>query len=556
MLYRSCRRIATTVGLVLLALRLIALYVVPSWRTIDTDFPNYYVAAWAVRHGESLTELYNPVWFDWEKRRAGIERPAALFNYFPPLNALILWPLADLAPITAKRAWTVVNVVALLAVIHLTRKASGLTWPASALLALLGGDALGNNFTYGQFYIVLTLLMMCGILVAERHPAVAGIASAAGAMTKIFPGFLLLYFAMRRRYRALAWCGAAAAALALIGYIAMGWAPHRTYLAEVLARSLRGEIQDPYNIHWNTLQALLRRALVRDELLNPSPVFDLPWLYFFLRPLISLAIVAATFHAIFRAERRKVLLEYGALIAMVSLITPSQASYHQVLFYPAVAALIAIERSRPWKLILAVLFGLICSNIMGAAAGYGDGVLMPLAFPRVWIVIFLWALLLRALDPPPLRVSRPVVAWASAAIVLATVASVIENRRWIADVADGATLAPLPTRADLEVQPRFVDGRLVTSVLNADGLTNPAGLNDGPSTSPDGHWTVFSTNVRGNWDVAIRSNQTGEVRYLTSSSANDLTPSFSPDGSWVYFASDRHRGYRFTAIYRVRLHDR
>ena len=45
--------------------------------------------------------------------------------------------------------------------------------------------------------------------------------------------------------------------------------------------------------------------------------------------------------------------------------------------------------------------------------------------------------------------------------------------------------------------------------------------------------------------------RTGEIRFLTTSSANDVTPCFSPDGRSVYFASDRHRGYRFTTIYRV-----
>src|SRR5215471_16793474 len=141
---RRARELALLAALALLALRLISLYIVPAWHTIVTDFPNYYVSAWAVRHGEPLTELYDPLWFDWEKRRAGIERPAALFNYFPPLNALIMWPLADLPPIAAKRAWTGVNIIALIAVVHITRRASGLKWPLAIFLALLGGDALGN----------------------------------------------------------------------------------------------------------------------------------------------------------------------------------------------------------------------------------------------------------------------------------------------------------------------------------------------------------------------------------------------------------------------------
>jgi hypothetical protein len=536
---------------VLLSGRLIWLYIVPGFNTIVTDFPNYYVSAWAVRHGDSLSELYNPLWFDLEKRRAGIERPAALFNYFPPMNALIMWPLAHLPPITAKRAWTVVNIIALLAVIHLTSASSGLRYPLATLIALLGGDALGNNFTYGQFYIVLTLLMLSSVLLSEQHPSIAGMASAAGALTKIFPAFLLVYFAIRRRYSALIWTGIALVTLAAIGFIALGWDLHRVYLTEVLGRTLRGEIQDPYNVHWNTLQAFLRRALVRDDTLNPVPMLNAPWLFFFLRPLISLIFAVITCYAISRARRRHAFLEYGAVIGMVSLITPSQASYHQFLFYPAIAGLIALQDSWVKKGFIALSFAAICSNAMGATAGYDSGAAMIMAFPRAWLVLALWTMFIVALDVPPLNISAPILASVLVVIAIFAAMAFSENRRWTADVSDGATRVLLLSPGVLELQPRFVSGRLITSILDANGFTNPVGEAETASTSPDGKWTAFATKDRGNWDIAIRSNETGEIRYLTSSSANDLTPSFSPDGKWVYFASDRHRGYRFTTIYRV-----
>jgi hypothetical protein len=537
--------------LVLLSARLVSLYIVPSWHTIVTDFPNYYVSSWAVRHGESLSELYNPLWFDQEKKRAGIERPAALFNYFPPMNALIMWPLADLPPIRAKRAWTVVNLIALLAVIHLTGKSSGLKWPAATLVALLAGDALGNNFTYGQFYVVLTLLMVSGVVLSRQYPSIAGIVSAIGVMTKIFPGFLLVYFAIRRRYRALIWSGIALVALAAVGFIALGWEPHRIYLTEVLGRTVRGEIQDPYNIHWNTLQAFLKRALVGDDLLNPHPILDTPWLFFFLRPLISFAFIATTLYSISRARRRHPLLEYGAVIAMISLITPSQASYQQFLFYPAIAGLIAVEESWAKKACIAILFAAICSNVMGRTAAYDSGIAMIVAFPRAWLILVLWGMFIVTLDAPVLKISVPILASVLAVIAIFVAMAFSENRRWTADVSDGATRVALASPADLELQPRFIGDRLVTSILDRDGFSNSAGEAESAPTSPNGKWTAFATSDRGNWDIAIRSNETGEIRYLTSSSANDVTPSFSPDGKWVYFASDRHRGYRFTTIYRV-----
>jgi len=547
----AIKRVLLWSAIAVLGGRLVILYLIPAWNSIVTDFPNYYTAAWAVRHGDPLSDLYDPVWFEREKHHAGIERPAALFNYFPPINALVLWPLANLSPIGAKRAWTVLNMVALGAVILLTVKATGIGFLPAMAIALLGGDALGNNLAYGQFYIVLTLLLLAGVLAAERFPAIAGAAVATGTVAKLFPMALLVYLAIRRKYRVLIWAATAMIALTLVGVVVLGWAPHRVYLQEVLRPTLRGEIQDPYNVHWNTLQALLRRAFVREEILNPAPILDAPWLFFFLRPLVSIAIVAVTLFAISRARRHDLLVEYGAIIAMVSLITPSQASYHQVLFYPAVAGGIASARRLTAAFVFAGIFALICSNVMGATAAFDRGLAMVLAFPRVYLALALWVIFLVALNPSkPAFGPRFAVVGAGALLAILTIAF-LENNRWAADIADGATLVPLAHESMLDVQPRFVNDHLVTSSLGADGFSTLPPETEPPAQSPDGRWTVFATNARGNWDIALRSNRTGEIRFLTTSSANDVTPCFSPDGRSVYFASDRHRGYRFTTIYRV-----
>jgi hypothetical protein len=536
---------------ILLGVRLLWMYVIPAWNTIVTDFPNYYVSAWAVRHGHDLSQLYDPVWFEAEKHRAGIERPAALFNYFPPMNALIMWPVAQLPPLAAKRVWTIVNLVALAAVIGLTAKASGLGLLPATAVAFLGLDALGNNLAYGQFYIVLTLLMLIAILAAERLPFVSSVASSVGTLTKMFPAIQLVYFIGRKQYRALILSAAAVGVLVAIGILALGWAPHQVYLHEVLGRTLRGEIQDPYNVRWNTLQALLRRALVREETLNPWPIADAAWLFFFLRPAFSLAIVGVTLFSIFRARRPNTLTEYGAMIAMVSLITPSQAGYHQFLFYPAVATGISRAKHRSTAFLLAGAFALICSNVMGATARFDSGPAMVLAFPRVYLVLALWIYFLLSLKPRRPAITPRLIFGIFSVFVIVLGIAYIENKRWAADVADGAELVPMTSSSILQLHPRFEDGRLITTSLGPDGLINLKQDPDAPAVSPDGLWTAFATNARGNWDIALRSNRTGEVRFLTTSSANDLAPAFSPDARWVYFASDRHRGYRFTGIFRV-----
>src|SRR5438874_13159965 len=78
----------------ILAIRLVWMYLIPAWTEITTDFQNYYTAAWAIRHDHSLADLYDTSWFQRESQRAGIKDQTALFNYFTPVSALVMWPIA------------------------------------------------------------------------------------------------------------------------------------------------------------------------------------------------------------------------------------------------------------------------------------------------------------------------------------------------------------------------------------------------------------------------------------------------------------------------------
>ena len=78
------KRVALTAAIVLLAFRLVWMYVIPGWNVMTTDFPNYYTSAWAIRHGDPVVDLYDPHWFELEKNKAGLQGPPGLFSVFPP----------------------------------------------------------------------------------------------------------------------------------------------------------------------------------------------------------------------------------------------------------------------------------------------------------------------------------------------------------------------------------------------------------------------------------------------------------------------------------------
>ncbi len=77
------------------------------------------------------------------------------------------------------------------------------------------------------------------------------------------------------------------------------------------------------------------------------------------------------------------------------------------------------------------------------------------------------------------------------------------------------------------------------SRVKIDRLTNLKGDETYPRFSPDGKRVAFHSNKNGNWDIFIKSLQSGVTAQLTSSDANDLYADWSPDGRRMIFGSNR-----------------
>src|SRR5215471_15897533 len=133
------------------------------WSQMGTDFPNYYTAAMATRHGEPLRLFYDWKWFQRQIHYAGIDHQLGGYIPHTPATMLPFIPLTLLRPQDAKRAWLVLELLFLAASIVLLARLSGLSTLEVLVLALLAHAAVGNNFLIGQYYVFVLLLLTCGI---------------------------------------------------------------------------------------------------------------------------------------------------------------------------------------------------------------------------------------------------------------------------------------------------------------------------------------------------------------------------------------------------------
>jgi hypothetical protein len=138
--------------------------------------------------------------------RVGVAIPV---NAHPPSSVLLTLPLALLSYPDAVLVWNLISLTALLASLWLVvwqLRIPLSRWSIFPLIALLLlCSPLRQQVSQGQLNLVL-LLLLTGAWAAQRSLkwGWAGTLVGTAAAIKLFPGFLFLYFALRRQWKAVA----------------------------------------------------------------------------------------------------------------------------------------------------------------------------------------------------------------------------------------------------------------------------------------------------------------------------------------------------------------
>ena len=386
------RRVIAGTVLVLLGCYLFGHTLPRAWRSLNTDFPNYYLAARLVREGVDPSRAYEWIWLQREKDHRNIDQRVIGLVPITPFSTLAMWPLTGLPPLAAKHAWLLFNLALLFPIAWLMSDVSGLSLlQVGCLLGL--SFPLHRNLLYGQYYIVLLGILTAGCWAIQRQRnRMAGSLIALGVAVKIFPVILTLHFVRKKNWEALLACLLTGILCLLVSISVFGWSLHRTYLLQVLPWTLRGEVLDPYNLASSSLSTLLHRLFIFEPQLNAHPALHAPWLFAILHPTFQLALLLPALLWIDpgKSSPARISLEWSALLLATLTLTPLPASYHFTVLVLPVAILCARlmqERRRALLVIIIALY--LAVGYPGWNTAPADGWQALLHVKRLYALILL-----------------------------------------------------------------------------------------------------------------------------------------------------------------------
>jgi hypothetical protein len=526
--------------------------VIPGWRVLNTDFPNYYLTAAVRLAGAPVDRSYEWIWFQRHKDHREIAQPLVGFVPNPPLCAAPLLPLAPLPALSAKRVWIVLNIGFLIAALWILQRVTVLPWRRVLLIAGLCVLPLRTNFVLGQYYmLILLLICLAYYAILRGYRITAGTLLAAAAWLKLFPAVFLLLFLRRRDWRTMFGLLFGLMTAGVVSVLIFGLDMHRVWVIEILPRALRGDLVGPYALQWSSFNSLWHRLFLFEPELNPAPLIASVWIYASAQALTSTALLFAFLYSTGDTlNDSSTAWEWAAFVPLLLLLSSMPGPYHYcVLIFSAVVGIDFFERSGQWRiaLLLGLLYAIACASIPQA----GDFVLRRLLATFVFYVVLLWH------APAKASAGARKILLALGTVIFAVLTAFnLRPLRWrgedfphrlASNIASYASSNPVATTEGL-VSIEMVDGGY-QAVNRGRGQVTAAHVIPMPESgdvlslagSDKSSFVYFELVNRGSHILRRASDQAGRTGRAPEYFAEGQQPAVSNDGRWLAFLRQDRR---------------
>ena len=524
-----------------------------AWTSLNTDFPNYYLAARLAHEGYDTSRMYEWTWIEREKDHRGLDVRTIGLLPITPFSTLAMSPLSGLPPLRAKHVWILLNLSFLIPIAMMLRSITALEYRRIAL-ALTLCFPLYRNLEFGQYYILILLLILAACCLYLRgFRALAGGLIGIAAACKVFPGILLLFFLRRRDWRGL-FAGIVAGIMAVAASVAVfGWTAERTWLDQILPWTLRGEGLQPY-VPTASISGVLHRLFLWEPQWNPHPFCSSPICYAVLLPALQMLLLAPSILLICKNCRSRdiVLLEWAGLLTAALVVSTIPASYNFVLMvFPACVVASLLLRRRQYGWLAALIAAYLGIGFPVAVPQSAQGLALLLYVPRlplmvavlIGIYILLWG------DSRSETAQRDHAGYAWAAMM--AVAMIVDMHSTLyaerAQRTEYAYRLPLKAQGFLNSGPQpqadpaqyvaftFAGYHLVSEAAPTASFDSPVGnsIDDLSFTDRSGDIWVERASIHGSQIVAL-----GRTTKIPVNDGHD--PELSADGESLAFLHDDH----------------
>ena len=344
--------------LAILAVAFIGFSLVPGWRSLKSEFPDYYLAAELYHQGIALDRVYEWTWFQRQNDHLQVRDGLVGFAPNPPSSILPLLPLTRLKPLAAKRVWIVSNLVLLALSLLALRQTTELGWRRLVLITLLCTLPLRVDFLFARYYVLILFLICAAYYASSRNRDwTTGAAWSAAATMKLFPAIAVILFIRTRNWRALTGFLIGGAALAVISLALFGTEVHQVFVREVLSQASRGDWLGPYSLYQNSFITLWSRLFLMEPELNPTPLINSHILYALAMAITVTALVGGFLLSI-RSDKtpHAEALRWASLLPLMLLLsTYGSADHSCILIFTALVAFDALVASGQFKKAMALL---------------------------------------------------------------------------------------------------------------------------------------------------------------------------------------------------------
>jgi hypothetical protein len=376
-------------GICLIAVICIAFIFFTSNKPIG-DFGNYYYGSKLFVEGKNIDSLYKDIhWFNAQIKPYGEKHYFENYLPVPPFNLLLYAPFTFTDSHTAKIVFNLLGLIALLiSLARYLKFVPGLK-PHQLLVLTTMFVPLYFNFMQGQSYLFITALILeIYINYTKKRTYTIAFYAALLFQVKLFPVFILGYFLFKKEYKILVLSFLMMLTLTLITSIVAGNELIINYFTEIVPRLFKNEIIDPFYSGHQSINILLNSLFCFDEVSNPAPIVNVPLIALAIESVLASVIIYIAYYTV---KAKESFLAYSLFIYFGLLLNKYITNYALIMLLPFALTSFKFKKS---KVVLLLLF-LICA----APVNYFSGLILPIKYIRIILMLLLFVLLLTELKP-------------------------------------------------------------------------------------------------------------------------------------------------------------